>query len=429
MAGLAAAWMCRRAGRDVTVFEAQARRGMDAHTLEVAGPGGLGVVDVPLRVMSPRAWQSVLALCAEVGVETFEVDTFASFTWGLGGAERLGGGATSRRTNGEATWLRTAKGRLGPWTFPSLGSARFINGATAAVGAGLARLALDEARGGVRDETLAAYAERARLPRVFLRAFLLPLLTTICTCDEATLLAWPARDLLALFHRILLGEALRRLYGGTPALVDGLAAGLEIRAPERVVAVEEAADGVTVATASGWSGTFDHVLVATQANHAIGFLGGDGFARERATLARFGYDDGELVVHRDARFMPPRRDDWVPLNYRIARDLSASMFTVWVNPIEPSIGPELVLQTWNPLLEPDPAAVLARVKLQRAVVSVETAAAQRDLEALHAEPGRRVYFCGSWAAPGVPLLESAVRSAVAVARRLGVDAPWDPLAR
>lgn len=413
MAGLAAAWMCHRAGREVTVFEAQPRRGMDAHTLEAPGPDGPGVVDVPLRVMSPRAWKSVLALCAEVGVETFEVDTFASFTWG---------------TDGGATWLRSARARLGPWTVPTLGSARFVNRATAAVGVGLARLALDEARGGVGDVTLAAYARQARLPQVFLRAFLLPLLTTICTCDEATLLAWPARDLLALFHRILHGEALRRLRGGTPALVDGLAAGLTIHAPERVVAVTGGADEVTVRTASGRSETFDRVLVATQANHAVGFLEGEGFARERATLARFGYDGGELVVHRDVRFMPPRRDDWVPLNYRIAHDLTRSMFTVWVNPIEPSIGPELVLQTWNPLMEPDPKTVLARVSMQRAVVDVGTAAAQRELEALHAEPGRRVFFCGSWAAPGVPLLESAVRSAIAVARRLGVAAPWAPWA-
>jgi len=417
MAGLAAGWMCRRAGHAVTIFEAQGRRGMDAHSLPTPGPRGAGNVDVPLRVMSPHAWQSVLALCAEVGVETFEVDTCASFTW-IGGP----------------TWLRNGKLRLGPWALPTLGSLRFLNRETATVALGLARLALDGRRD-LGDQTLGEYAERRRLPSVFFRGFLLPLLTTVCTCDEETLLGWPAGELLALFEKILHGKALRRLRGGSPALVDRLVEGLEVRSPERVVNVAAGEDEVTVGTASGWSGAFDRVLVATQANHAVAFLSGDGLSRERAILARFPYDTGELVVHRDRRFLPPREADWTPLNYLVARDLSRSMFTVWVNPIEPSITPPgqgrdeaMILQTWNPLFEPDPATVVTRIAMERAVVDRGNAAAHADLSRLHDEPGRRIYFCGSWAASGVPLLESAVRSAMAVVRRLGVDVAWDPIA-
>ena len=43
--------------------------------------------------------------------------------------------------------------------------------------------------------------------------------------------------------------------------------------------------------------------------------------------------------------------------------------------------------------------------------------------ALQAEPGRRVWFCGSHAQAGIPLLESAVRSASEVAARLGAPLP------
>jgi uncharacterized protein len=44
-------------------------------------------------------------------------------------------------------------------------------------------------------------------------------------------------------------------------------------------------------------------------------------------------------------------------------------------------------------------------------------ASQANLEALavlHRDPGRRVFFCGSYAAQGIPLLESAVSSAKAL---------------
>ena len=41
----------------------------------------------------------------------------------------------------------------------------------------------------------------------------------------------------------------------------------------------------------------------------------------------------------------------------------------------------------------------------------------QQLQALHAQPGRRLWFCGSYAQAGIPLLESAVRSADDVAQR------------
>lgn len=410
MAGLAAGWLCERAGHRVVVYEAQAGRGMDAHTVRVDTPSGSGTVDVPLRVMSPRAWKTVLSLCGEVGVDTFEVDTFASFTW-LDGS----------------TWLRNGSVRIGRRVVPFIDSPRFINAHSASVALGLVRLAAGgPIRGGA---TLGELAIERRWPRTFFRAFLLPVLTTICTCDEPTLLRWPARDLIALFRQILFGTRLRRLTGGTPALVDGLVRRLEIRSRERVAAVSAGpgdVDCVTVRTASGSVDSFDRVLIATQANHVADFLDAS-LDRERAVLGRFHYDAGELVVHRDTRFMPPRRDDWTALNYLVHRDRSRSMFTVWVNPVEPSLaGAAPVFQTWNPLFAPSPEAVLAAVKLQRAVVGAESERARRELDTLQAEPGRRIFFCGSYAAPGVPTLESALRSAIKVTGRLGVKTPWSP---
>lgn len=377
---------------------------MDAHTLRIDTPSGPGLVDVPLRVMSPHAWQSVLALCEYVGVTTFPTHTFAAFSW----------------RDGE-TWLQSGEARIGSRTVPSLGSFRSINRHSAAVGLGLLRWRTLAPRD---DETLRDYARRAHLPRTFVRGFLLPLLTTICTCDETTLFDWPAKPLLSLFRQILFGRTLRRLTGGTPALVDALTRDLELRAPERVVSVRPDTNRIIVATQAGHTDTFDRVLIATQANHVGGFLD-HAFDREREVLSRFRYDAGELVTHTDPRFMPRRRKDWTPLSYQIERDLTRQMFTVWVNPVEPSLrDAPPIFQSWNPLEPVPPARVLGAVKLQRAVVDTTTHAVLRDLEALHTEGARQVFFCGSYAAPGVPLLESAVRSAVTIAQRLGAPAPW-----
>jgi hypothetical protein len=59
--------------------------------------------------------------------------------------------------------------------------------------------------------------------------------------------------------------------------------------------------------------------------------------------------------------------------------------------------------------------------MERAVINQDSQNLLRELDLLHKLPSRNVFFCGSYAAPGVPLLESAVRSAIKVVRHLGFD--------
>lgn len=408
MAGLAAARLCRDAGHAVTVYEAQGARGMDAHTLQLDG----GHVDVPLRVMSPQAWRSVLALARHVGVGTFGVDTFASCS----------------KFDGK-TWFRS--GRLPVAGTPFVGSWRYLTPRALIVARGFFHLRAALSRleqAGDAQSLLAEVAAREDFHPLFWRGLVLPLLTTICTCREEHLRNWPALPLLRLLDVIVHGAQLQRLTGGTSALVTGLVQGLEFRSGSVVVEVSRQDDGVLLRNARGEGGRYDRVIVATQANQQA-FLAAGQFDRERAALQAIRFDHGELVVHRDTRFLPRRRADWSALNYLVREDLTDSMFTVWVNAVEPTLAPasameQPVLQTWNPVFAPREDSVIVRVPLARAVVHAGTSTALQALDTLHAEPGRRVFFCGSWAFPGVPLLESAVRSALAVAARLEIAPSW-----
>jgi predicted NAD/FAD-binding protein len=404
MAGLAAARLCADAGHRVTLFEAHAGRGMDAHTLAVHG----GSLDVPLRIMSPLHWQNVLALASHVGVGTFTVDSFISCNW----------------LDGE-TWFRSSRIPFTPW--PAIGSWRYLNRETLAIARGLWQLtrAVRELRRR-QDErmTIGEFLARHDFDPVFWRGPVLNVLKTICTCSEEHLLAWPALPLLSFLELITFGQGYLRLQGGTPALVDALSQGLPTLSGSPVTQLQQDETGVEVRNARGEGGRFDRVVVAAPANQA-GFLAEGQFTRELAALRAIRFDKGELVVHGDTRVMPRRRADWVPLNFLMTPDLRDNMWSVWVNAVEPTLaGAPPVFQTWSPLFEPAPETVLMRVPLARAVVDGGTGPALASLRALHAEPGRRVFFCGSWAYPGVPLLESAVRSAMAVADHLRVPVSW-----
>jgi len=401
MAGLAAAYHCQRHGAAVTVYESHAGFGMNAHAL----PCGNGMVDVPLRVMSPRAWSSVLGLAAEVGVGTFAVDTFVSCSWPAG-----------------ETWFRSARMPLTGW--PTVGSWRYLNGRSLGLALGLWRLRRTTAR--LRNAnpqlTVGELIEQERFDPLFWRGLVLPLLTTICTCEEAHLQAWPAGQLLPLLDEILHGGGLVRIEGGTTALVRGLSHGLTHIGGSRVVRVAEQDGRVLVRNARGESACYDRVIIATQANQ-LDFLEGPTLAAERAVLGAIRFDTGTLLVHRDVRFMPRRRSDWSALNFRMDRALARPTFTVWVNAVEPTLAASApVFQTWNPEQTAHPDQVLAEIPFQRAVVHAGTAAVHEALTQWHQTPGRRIFYCGSWAYPGVPLLESAVRAGFAAADALRNDA-------
>lgn len=393
MAGLTAAYRARCAGHHVTLFEACENHGMDAHALTVDG----GVVDVPLRVMSPDSWPSLLELAEEVGVETFEVRTHASCSWAQG-----------------ETWFRA--GELPVLGWPFVGSWRYLNGKALRIGLGIWHLKrltyMLEGQG--NGTTLGEFLKRHDFDPLFWRGLVLPILTTICTCDEKHLLDWPAAQLLSLLHGILHGAKLSRLKGGTSALVKPLAKDLPLHSGSPVVRVEHCDDGVMVYNERGDGGVFDRAIVATQANQ-LSFLDEAQFADEKEMLANIRFDSGELWVHQDLRFMPARKEDWTALNFQSDKALAKPMFTVWVNQLEPSLKNSApVFQTWNPLFEPASDKVLARIPLERAVVHSGTAQVHKALREWHSRPDRKVFYCGSWAYEGVPLLESAVLSANSV---------------
>ena len=104
IAGLTTGWLCKESGANVTIFEANSKRGIDFHTLYLDQEDERsGYVDVPLRVMSPHAWPLTLKICKILGVKTFEVDTPVACSW-----------------LNEGTWFRSSKFRFGskliPWT-------------------------------------------------------------------------------------------------------------------------------------------------------------------------------------------------------------------------------------------------------------------------------------------------------------------------
>ena len=408
MAGLAAARILKDAGHNITIFEALPGRGMDSHSTEFEG----GLIDAPLRVMNPHLWSNTLSLAAYLGIKTFPVRTYMACSW-----------LFEDKTE---TWLTTTRSRIG--NFPIINNRKGIQQYGWRLVKGMLQLKTAIAKffkSKDQDITLAEFINRNEIEEVFWHGAVMPVLYTICTCNPKTIGEWPAKPLLVFLRQLTDGDALLRIQGGTPALVNKLIEGIEIVSGSAITSVKEQGEKVLVENNQGQVTEFDRAVVATPTTKIEEFLDKAQFADDIALLKKFKFEQGDLVIHTDQTVMPPKRKDWAVLSYMMDRKFTKQQFTVWLNSIEPSlVGKTPIFQTWRPVTPIDPKKIISKVTLTRAVVDSDTVALNKELQQRHKAQDRKVFYCGSWSCDGLPILESAVTSAMHIAEIFGAPLPF-----
>ncbi|QQT92235.1 FAD-dependent oxidoreductase [Acinetobacter johnsonii] len=408
MAGLAIARILKDAGHNITIFEALTGRGMDSHSTEFEG----GLIDAPLRVMNPHLWKNTLSLATYLGIKTYPVRTYMACSW-----------LFEDRTE---TWLTTTRSRIG--NFPIINNRKGLQQYGWRLVKGMLQLKTAIAKffkSKDQDITLAEFINQHDIEEVFWHGAVMPVLYTICTCNPKTIGEWPAKPLLIFLRQLTDGDALLRIQGGTPALVDKLIENINIQSGSAISKVTEQGDKVLVENNKGEQQLFDRVVVATPTTKIEEFLDPVQFADDITLLKQFRFEQGQLVIHTDPSVMPPKRKDWSVLSYMMDRKFTRQQFTVWLNSVEPSlVGKNAVFQTWQPVTEIDPKKVISTVTLTRAVVDSQTVALNKELQQRHKSANRKVFFCGSWSCDGLPILESAVTSAMHIAEIFGAPLPF-----
>jgi uncharacterized protein len=407
LAGLSAAWWLAPRYA-VTVFERQSRPGFTAANVAVPGPTAEVRVDVPLRVFFPGYYPTLLALYRELGVASEPVDYAASLA---GPDGRL--------------YFRYRNLRWGDRSLSVLAPQDWLLGAPARrIVAGLLRWHRESRDGGRRDGlrhvTLGDHLAAGDYPREFVEGFLLPAIATVCTCTFDQARRFPAAVVLDYVARGVASQAVRRVLLGADEVQRHLVAGLpDLRCDARIASVRRQPDGaVAVWHEDGTQQRFDHVVFATPAHQARRLLAEPRVDEARA-LEAFRVTGVDVVTHCDDGLMPVRRRDWSPVNLRVTPECDTPEATIWINRVQSALrNAAPVFQTVHPHREPRADRVLGRATFERPVVDPGSARALDTLVRLHAEPLRRVWFCGSYAQFGIPLLESAVRSARRVVEAL-----------
>ena len=127
-------------------------------------------------------------------------------------------------------------------------------------------------------------------------------------------------------------------------------------------------------------------------------------------------------MHTDQRLAPRDRAHWAPVNLITSDAHDKPMATIWMNRVQPGLAASApVFQTWNPIVEPRAETVRAHARFERPLVNAASLEGARNVRLLQAQHGRRLWFCGSYLGPGIPLLEAASRTALDVATAINDD--------
>ncbi len=408
IAGLAAAWMLSRRHR-VTLFERQPALGFTAASVAAHGQR----VDVPLRVFYPGYYPTLTRLYAALGVASEPVSYATTFS----GAD------------GEP-YFRWRNLRWGGRSWPLVAPQDLFGARARRIAFGALalqrRLRAALAGGGLGEATIGEFVEAERIDRDCVEGLLWPALATIATCTTEDARAVPAATVAGYWGAGLARDSVRRAVNGADDVAARLVAPLaRVVCDAGVERVQAGPDGVQVHRRGGVQERFDHVVLATHATQALQ-MWADAPADEAALLARFRTRSLRVLMHRDERLMPRRQRHWSPVHAHVDPAAERPESTIWLNAVQPSLreAPPL-FQTVQPQREPRAGTLVAEARFERAIVSTES---ERALAALRTrwarpDPARRVWLAGSYAETGVPLLESAVRSALAVAVSLGVARP------
>jgi predicted NAD/FAD-binding protein len=412
IAGLSVAWLLGRY-HDITLFERHDRPGMGAFNLTHKDGDIEERIDVPLRAFNTCYYKNLVALYAEMGVEIYRTDHSASYS----------------SEGNQHTYFGYQYFNVGKRALPFIGSLKYFNVKTLIIAKDAARFLIfakrDCKKGRVNGFTIEQYLRSNHYSSAFIDEVILPSFAAICTCSYDAVRQYPAEIIIDfLADGMLFNGIWRAKHGAEDAIHKMLQHCHTIQCHTEVKKISKHQAGVQIVENNGKVHQFDHVIIAVQANQAVKLISEDE-AHASELLNKIPYERSEVVVHSDIKLIPAADKNRAPVNFLIDKQQDKPMASIWLNKIYPSLkNSSPLFQTWNPTIAPDETMVLGRSHFERPIVNLKSLAAIKSLNRLHQQRDRKIWYCGSYAMPGVPLLESAVQSAMSISEHLGADVPW-----
>lgn len=452
-AGLGAAWLLARNGYQVHVYEVNSHAGGHAHTIDLPIPNHPARATIPVDagfiVYNHRTYPDIVSLfqLLEVQEENSCMSFSASvkipssnrlFEWGSDNLSTLFADRTNLYRSSMYTMLRDMR--------------RFNNAVHQFVQQLENNSSFPDA-----NISLGEFLDRGSYSPIFIKCYLIPMVSAVWSASFNTALLFPARSLFHFFVNHGLAQVFARPQWRTPAkrsrdyvtrMVNDICKhhGV-VRLATPVTKVQRTETEVIVHAKDLTPMTFDQVIFATHAPTTLDILGDDVTVEEREILGAFKYAKNIGHIHYDSKLMPTNRAVWSSWNF-IGRGRSNEetndqvdkssendegsdgpvCVSYWLNRLQNYRKhhlpiPNLFL-TLNPTIPIDPEKKLASVVYEHPQFTEEAVKAQPLLQ--NSLQGKtRSWFCGAYTRYGFH--EDAMMSGLDVAEKLSgytIKRPW-----
>lgn len=423
ISGLVAAHRLHR-DHEVTVFEADARVGGHANTVEVEVDGVDHHVDTGFIVYNEANYPGFVALLHELGIATQPTEMSFSVTNAQTGLEYRGSNLNTlfaqRRNLANPSFLRL----IAEIVRFNRAARRLVAHETRWQGADRLPDTAGSPGDSPDDESIDEFLHRGRYSGSFVEQFLVPFGAAIWSADPATFTRFPMRSYARFMHNHgLLGvggqTGWRTVTGGSRRYVETLttpfADRVRLSTPVHKIVDRRDPGGETTVELLTDRGPewFDRVIVATHSDQALQMLG-DATPAEQSVLGAITYQPNTATLHSDARLLPSRPRARASWNYWVDPDARRATVTYWMNSLQALDSTRPLLVTLNRSDAIEPKLVLGEFEYDHPVFDRAAIGAQRRRHEI--EGARGIYFAGAYW--GYGFHEDGVQSGLEVARAI-----------
>jgi hypothetical protein len=276
-------------------------------------------------------------------------------------------------------------------------------------------------------ESFGHYLRRICLPQYYIANYLLPLMSSVCTCSHQELLDFPASDVLDYKRKTHL-QPHYAVDTGVQCVQNKLTRGIQVDFGFCLTRVVPEADGVRLhyidAGDKEKSAIFDLVVLAVSPDIVAAV-----FAPLKNSLMRIPTRMVETVAHMDSSSLRPLSNLSSSQNIHFRFDKESTEASH-------EQAHSSVIVTTNPLMPIQPSHILRSARFTRVLRSPESRRIVNGIfgeDSFHCKASTTsrwrngdggVYLAGGWCWDGMVLLEGCVVSAMRVASSLDVEVPW-----
>jgi predicted NAD/FAD-binding protein len=280
---------------------------------------------------------------------------------------------------------------------------------------------------GPANESLGAFVTRQGYSEAFVADHLLPMGAAIWSCTSGMMLDFPVRSYMRFLenHKLLNfvdRPQWRTVTGGSREYVGRIvkALGPNVHKSTHITGLRRAQGGVVLSIAGQGDVWFDKVILAAHADQSLALIT-DASDLESEILSSFRFQENRAVLHSDPVLMPKRRSAWGSWNYVTGTDHDGGLcLTYWMNRLQSIDQAYPLYETLNPHIEPDPSLVHGEFSYDHPVFDERAILAQARLPEIQGHDN--LFFAGAWT--GYGFHEDGLKSAIAIARSLNIEIPW-----